>query len=194
MTTASLEFVPLKQFSERIAEGWKLVYTLTPADYAALMCPPGLPLPCVTRAAVSRNIARYSMKTVPTPKPAKPRDEMEEENHQLRARIAELTGQTEKDREACIKAFRLTPTETTLFLTLVHRGAAPHELLKDTLFDADQIEKMEDVGESIRSHAKRLRRKIRSHGLEFSTVYGFGFEMDDYNRRLAKRRLESANG
>ena len=185
----TLEFIPLNQISQRFTEGWRLAYTLTPADYAALMYPPGSSVPCVTRAAVSRNIKRYSMKTVPAPKPQKPRDVIEEENYQLRARIAELTGQEAKDRDACIKIFRLTPTETTLFLTLVHRGAAPHELLGNTLFNEDQLQKMEDVGESIRSHAKRLRRKIQPHGIDFSTVYGYGFEMDEAMRRRAKERL-----
>jgi DNA-binding response OmpR family regulator len=187
--SACLEFIPIKQLSERYAEGWRLAYTLTPADYAALMYPPGVSVPCVTRAAVSRNVKRYSMKTVPAPKKTVPLDEIEEENHQLRSRIAELTGQHEKDRSACVRVFRLTPAETTLFLMLVHRGTATHDHLKSSLFEGDKLGQLNDADEAVRSHAKRLRRKIRPHGLEFSTVYGFGFEMDDATRKRAKERL-----
>lgn len=117
---------------------------------------------------------------------------LEEENRQLRDRIGHLTGQYEKHREAAIAKFRLSPAEAVFFLMLVHRGAATHEQLRASLFSDEQYERISRIDEAVRSHAKRLRRKIRPQGLDFTTVYGFGFQFDEETRRLAKHRLEAA--
>lgn len=41
--TLSIELVPLKRFSARIADGWTMVpgYPLKPGDWAVTMAPPG---------------------------------------------------------------------------------------------------------------------------------------------------------
>jgi len=40
-----IEFIPIKQFSERYAEGWRMVpgYPLEAHDYAVKMVPPSFP-------------------------------------------------------------------------------------------------------------------------------------------------------
>ena len=54
-----VDLVPLKLFSQRIAEGWTMVpgYPLVPGDFAVTMSPPGWPAPRsnLSRAAAHRN-------------------------------------------------------------------------------------------------------------------------------------------
>lgn len=54
-----IDLVPLKLFSQRIAEGWTMVpgYPLQPGDFAVTMSPPGWPVPRsnLSRAASTRN-------------------------------------------------------------------------------------------------------------------------------------------
>ena len=61
-----VELVPLKQFSERISEGWAMVpgYPLAPGDYAVLLAPPGWPpvRSNVSQSASARNGKRYAKK------------------------------------------------------------------------------------------------------------------------------------
>ena len=53
---AEIDLVPLKLFSQRIAEGWTMVpgYPLQPGDFAVTMSPPGWPVP---RSNLSRAAA-----------------------------------------------------------------------------------------------------------------------------------------
>ena len=55
-----IDLVPLKLFSQRIAEGWTMVpgYPLRPGDFAVTMSPPGWPVPRsnLSRAAAHRNV------------------------------------------------------------------------------------------------------------------------------------------
>jgi hypothetical protein len=57
---AEIDLVPLKLFSQRIAEGWTMVpgYPLQPGDFAVTMSPPGWPVPRsnLSRAAQHRNV------------------------------------------------------------------------------------------------------------------------------------------
>jgi hypothetical protein len=59
MARPEIDLVPLKLFSQRIAEGWTMVpgYPLVPGDFAVTMSPPGWPAPRsnLSRAAAHRN-------------------------------------------------------------------------------------------------------------------------------------------
>ena len=60
MGRPEIDLVPLKLFSQRIAEGWTMVpgYPLQPGDFAVTMSPPGWPVPRsnLSRAAAHRNV------------------------------------------------------------------------------------------------------------------------------------------
>jgi hypothetical protein len=57
-----IDLVPLKMFSQRIAEGWAMVpgYPLQPGDYAITMMPPNFPEP---RSNASRAAAYRAYKS-----------------------------------------------------------------------------------------------------------------------------------
>lgn len=123
------------------------------------------------------------------------RDELEilaEENHQLKATIARLTGSDSSG--AARKVFGLTEAEANIVMILVERGVATYDHIQSAIYSFDTLERINDVGEAIRSHIKRIRQKLRPRGLDFSTTYGLGFEMDDAGRAKARALLNTRAG
>jgi DNA-binding response OmpR family regulator len=115
---------------------------------------------------------------------------LEEENRQLKATIAKLTGVD--IAQVARLAFDLTEAESLIFALLVHCGIATYSQIQSAIYNIDKLDTINDVGESIRSHIKRIRKKLRPVGLNFSTIYSFGFEMDDVCRAKARGILERA--
>lgn len=115
---------------------------------------------------------------------------LEEENRQLKATIAKLTG-VDIARAARL-AFDLTEAESLIFALLVHCGIATYGQIQSAIYNLDKLDTINDVGESIRSHIKRIRKKLRPIGLNFSTIYSFGFEMDETCRTKARGILARA--
>lgn len=198
-----IDLVPLSQFSERYAEGWRLVegYDLAASDYAATMASPDhqkVWKSSRARAATSRNLARYqpdeavkaqvvreTAAVVTTPSQEQ-LEILEEENRQLKERIEQLSGFG--SAEALQYMFRLTPAESRVMALLVHRGSADHDRLENAAYTNDRVDEIGDVVLAIRSHIKRIRRKIRPHGLDIVTVFEFGYEMKD-DARAAVRKM-----
>lgn len=114
-------------------------------------------------------------------------DELREENRQLRERIAELTGAN--DAWAARKAFGLTDTEARVLMLIVRCGQAEYRHLEDSIWGEDDGCESDNPGGCIRSHVKRLRRKIRPHGVDIGTIYGFGFAMDEATRAKVRKIL-----
>lgn len=115
---------------------------------------------------------------------------LEEENRQLKATIAKLTGVD--IAEAARLALDLTEAEALIFGLLVHCGVATYGQIQSAIYDLDKLDTINDVGEAIRSHIKRIRKKLRPVGLNFSTIYSFGFEMDETCRAKARLVLARA--
>lgn len=198
----TIDLVPLSQLSERYRAGWRLVdgYELSASDYAATMASPDHKQtwkPNKSRAAISRNIARYQPEEVA--RFQKPKQSaiatasserieiLEEENRQLKERIAKLSGHD--DAEALQFLFGLTPTESQILALLVHRGSADYDQLELVSLPDDRGDRVEDINGAIRSHIKRIRRKVRPHGIDLTTVYEFGYTMSDEMRRATREMI-----
>jgi hypothetical protein len=179
-----LDFVPILQVSARYAQGWRLAQPLEPNDYAALMSEPGAPASNKHVAAVSRNQERFG-------KPARPvRARVDDEVDELRDRLAAFSG---GDAQLVARrTFGLNRAEATIFMLLVRLGVATYGQIQSAIYSFDALEAIEDVGEAIRSHVKRLRRKLRAHELALATIYGLGFEMAEPVRNKAKAMLAGA--
>ncbi len=114
---------------------------------------------------------------------------LEEENRQLKATIAKLSGLD--IAQTARLAFDLTEAESLIFALLVHCGVGTYGQIQAAIYTFDQLDTISDIGESIRSHIKRIRKKLRPHGLNFTTVYAFGFEMDEACRAKARALLNT---
>ncbi len=108
---------------------------------------------------------------------------LEEENRQLRERIAELEG-TNLIRQARL-TFGMSATEALIFCLMYQGRVLDYGRLIEAVYDVDDDQ--EDVNGAIRTHIKRLRRRIRPHGVDFKTIYGFGYEMDAKSHAAATR-------
>ncbi|WP_136617034.1 MULTISPECIES: helix-turn-helix domain-containing protein [Mesorhizobium] len=183
----AVDFIPISQLSARHSEGWRLVQPLEPDDYAALMQAPGMPESNKHLAAVARNQARFGQAS---PRQAKRQDRLDDEVHELRERLAAFSGGD--DLQTARRRFGLNKAEATIFMMLVQRGVASYDHLASALYSFDALERIDDLGEAIRSHVKRLRRKLKPHGPTFTTSYGFGFEMSEPQRSAAKVALADA--
>lgn len=185
-----IDLVPLNQFSDRHAKGWRMIsgYPLLPGDYAVTMASPDEPIGRSNKsvAATSRNLARHEKNR------SLPRDErleeVEEENRQLREQRDRLMGFA--DAEAVQFAFKLTPVEAKVLALLLHRGVADYEQLI-AITCVDGAIELESPEGAVRSHIKRMRKKLRTHGIDFETVYGFGFELDEASRNKARRMVDA---
>ncbi|MER9665521.1 helix-turn-helix domain-containing protein [Mesorhizobium sp. M0203] len=185
-----VDFIPIRDISARHAEGWRLINALEPNDYAALMRAPGEPESNTHLAAVSRNASRFA---APAPKPAGAgvrRERLEDEVHELRERLAAIAG-GEFEIQNARRQLGLTKAEAEIFLMLVNRGVATYPQIQATIYSFDTLDMINDVGEAIRSHVKRIRKKVRRHGVDFATSYGFGFEMDERMRKAARALLQA---
>jgi len=125
--------------------------------------------------------------TIPMRRHVDRMDVLEEENRQLKAMVAKLTGVD--IASAARLSFDLTEAEALIFGLLVHCGVATYGQIQSAIYDIDKLDTINDVGEAIRSHIKRIRKKLRPLGLTFSTIYSFGFEMSDATRSRARAML-----
>ena len=110
---------------------------------------------------------------------------LQDEVAHLRQRIAKLTG--EDRRRQAIRAFGLTPPEGAFLALLIQRGEASHEELEEAIYSRSMLAMLDDSKMCIRSHAKRLRQKIRAHGIDFTTVYGVGWRMSEEAASKARK-------
>lgn len=136
----------------------------------------------VVLAAVSRNEARYSIS-----KQLIHVDEIIEKNTQLEKRIAEIVGHS--DVVASVHLFKLTPREAKVFALIMNRGIAEQGLLQSTAMNDDALIESDSPERVIRDVMKRIRKKIRPFGLDFTTIYGMEYGMEDDTRRRAKKLI-----
>lgn len=114
---------------------------------------------------------------------------LEEENRQLKERIAELTGRNYLAEARDL--FGFTDAEGKIFMLLLRAGRATYWHLLEHAYPDDDLNSLSDPENAIRAHVKRMRRKIRPHKIDFKTIYGFGYQMEPPARSLAKRLLEA---
>lgn len=117
-------------------------------------------------------------------------DELEEENRQLRERIAELTGIN--DTWAARQAFGLTDTEARVLLLIVRCGQAEYRHLEASIWDDLDGCASDNPPGCIRSHVKRMRKKIRPHGIDVETIYSFGYAISESSRARCRALIAGA--
>lgn len=116
-------------------------------------------------------------------------DFLEEENRQLRERLAALTG---SDCSASARvAFGFTESEALIFQMLMRCGVAPYTQLIDTVY-LDRYGAPRDPEWALRAHVKRMRRRLNPHNVKVGTIYGVGFYMDDKTRAKCKSIIDTA--
>lgn len=76
-----------------------------------------------------------------------------------------------------------------ILLLLVRRGHANFDQLYDALFD-DEDDSCMEWRQAVRQYVKRLRQKLRPHGISIQSIYGHGYRMDEASRAKARELLE----
>ena len=117
-------------------------------------------------------------------------EELEEENRQLRDRMAQLTGQN--DLASARSVFDFTESEGRIFVMLLHCGKAEYGALQDVVYSEAQLLEADMPREAIRTHIKRMRRKMRRYALDFKTIYSLGYEMSEDMRHRARALIKQA--
>ncbi|TJV51129.1 MAG: hypothetical protein E5Y01_16200 [Mesorhizobium sp.] len=117
---------------------------------------------------------------------------LEEENRQLKDKIAKLTGRN--DANVARKVFGLTEAEAAIVMMLVTCGEAEYGQLQASIYTDRDLVELLDPDWAIRSHMKRIRRKTRLHGIDFETVYGMGYRMSEACRAKARATIAAAGG
>jgi DNA-binding response OmpR family regulator len=112
---------------------------------------------------------------------------LEEENRWLRDKIARLEGRDETVRSRL--SFGLTKYEAALFSLMLRCGHGTYDALADAIWNG--IDEPRDLFWAIRHHMKRLRKKLRPHGIDFETVYGIGYRMSDEARARARAAFKA---
>ena len=107
---------------------------------------------------------------------------LEEENRQLRERIAKLEGRDEIEHAR--RVFGLTHSEAAMFVLLLRFGSAPYETMADAVYHGQ--DEPSDIDWALRTHMKRMRKKTRPLGIDFETVYSMGYRMSDEARKTAR--------
>lgn len=115
---------------------------------------------------------------------------LEEENRQLKARIARLCGTD--DLFDISTVFGLTKRQATLAGMLISRGEVRRYDFIDEVYDIDRQAMLQSPELSVSTLMKHLRRKLRTFGIEVETVYGFGYRMSEEYRAAARARLRKA--
>lgn len=116
---------------------------------------------------------------------------LQEEIHQLRCEIAKLTGRDEAI--VARKTFGLTEAESFIFMMLVKCGRATYAQLQGSVYTDGRLEEIDDPDWAIRSHMKRIRLKTRPFGVDFGTIYSYGYEMDEETRLIVRTLMKNVN-
>lgn len=116
---------------------------------------------------------------------------LEEENRQLKDRIAQLVGQSSYELARVI--FGLTPKQAMLFNLLVARGQASRDQILETAYDTDSALSLEDSYQAVGTLVKNTRRAVAPFGVKIATCYGMGWRMDDASRSLAQSILRRSH-
>lgn len=111
-------------------------------------------------------------------------DMLQEENRQLRERIAKLEGGDDAAR--AIRVFRMSKRQATAFSMLLNRDADRWDLLSAT-HDDDRQMRLANPEWAINTLIKHMRKRLRAHGIDVESVYGFGYRMTEENRLRARQ-------
>lgn len=125
-------------------------------------------------------------------RPISPQEQIEmlqEENRQLRERIAKLEGGDDADK--AIRIFRMSRRMSIAFSMLLNRDVSRWDILNAT-HDDDRQMRLENPDWAINTLIKYMRQKIRPFGIDIESVYGFGYRMTEENRSRARKLLEAA--
>lgn len=117
-------------------------------------------------------------------------EQLEEENRQLRAKIADLSGLGLYERAR--EVFDITHRQATFLVLLLNRRTVSHSQATEAVYDDDKLDDLDDPYSAIRTIVKHLRRAIAPHGVRFRTVYGHGWEIDDWARQRALDTMRAA--
>jgi hypothetical protein len=121
---------------------------------------------------------------------------------QLRERIEELEEELRQLREAIAPADNpflrvMSRQNAALLMGLYSRRTATYALLDAIGSETGRLGRGE--GEDYAHHRvkvamHKLRKKLREHGIEFYTVTGIGYYLDDENKAKLKQMMEKKNG
>ena len=114
---------------------------------------------------------------------------LREENRQLRERIAKLEGGD--DAAKAIRVFRMSHRMAVAFSMLLNRDVSRWDILNAT-HDDDRQMRLENPDWAINTLIKYMRQRLREHGVDIESVYGFGYRMTEENRAKARKLLEAA--
>lgn len=114
-------------------------------------------------------------------------DTLQEENIQLRERLDDLTGRSLATRARLLLG--ATKKESIILGLLVRCGFAAYSTLYDAIWDNLDEDQPERPDLRTHSHVKRLRRRLRPHGIDLRAVYGEGYAMDERDRARCRQLL-----
>ena len=120
----------------------------------------------------------------------------------LRDRIEELEEELRQLREAIAPADNpflrvMSRQHASLLMGLYSRRTATYALLDAIGSETGRLGRGE--GEDYAHHRvkvamHKLRKKLREHGIEFYTVTGIGYYLDDENKAKLKQMMEKKDG
>ena len=85
----------------------------------------------------------------------------------------------------------LPPRAAVIFCLLATRGFLMFEAMRDALYEGS-AEWPEDVVGAVRTHVRRLRWAVSTHGVKILSVYGTGYRLDEASQAKAKELMRAA--
>jgi len=116
--------------------------------------------------------------------------QLRKENQELRQQVNELQSYL-KDQGGFPPKWRLTPAEATVLSLLVKRGRVHRDTFEAAL-RLHARNKGGFVGDTLRQHVLRIRRKISHLGVEIESLYDFGYSMDNEHREIVRKAAVDA--
>lgn len=87
--------------------------------------------------------------------------------------------------------WRLTPAEHAVLGTLVTRPIAVDEALRQAIVIAMHYKSYAGTDSALRTHMKRLRSKMKLHGVIIKNKYSEGYYIDPATRRELRRKYST---
>lgn len=117
--------------------------------------------------------------------------ELEEENRQLRKRIADLEGKPLL--AAARRVFGASTKQAGLIVLLARRGEVSRAMCLDALYNDRQYAALEDPHKAISCVMKYVRRRLDTVAIKVSTVYGEGWSLTEEAQLKLRKLLEASS-